>query len=696
MKVFISYKWEDSKHNAWVEKLSADLRKYGIETYLDKWSVRYGDSFTEYMTSMIGKADIVLFIMTTKSVEAVESSENGGVKFELQVTISRIIAGDRIRLIPIYREGSKIASYLRDRRYAEFRDNSLYGSSLKDLVDDILEKKEIPPVKLATDVNNTFLHDEDVILQKLNDPFSFLNAENIYSPKLFRDLCSTELGFFRKMTSPNHQRIVISGPRGSGKTMILKYMRFVTQFDQRDQNHSRTLDQIPYIGLLLSIRREFWTYLITSPKPGWSSDINKILFYCNILFSLELLEVLIRLDKFRLERKSNIKSVIKYVSDSFHLSQDDEESLKSQLVDLARSLLSNINSSTDKTDNFNSSPAYMHELSNIVKRSLECLSGKSLALLVDDLSFHRTPEKVMQAIYSILFYPGSTYLIRISKLSDGMPLSNNSNLESGFGRDLIEIDLSAAFFSTSTDISIYIDDINDILTRRFQLAGHDEFKSIQETLGYGIEAHNFGSEIRRLAVEKKMRTLRYHGCQLLIHLFTGEIAYLLELLRMMYDANENKHLPINIAIQNQVIRNYSWRQIYFLRDIKSQFIPSLYDVCFYFGTLSKYMLIKKGHEFLRMEIEIDDDSTQKSGAIKELIAFGLFVDAGYGNTATGKIAKRLLFRKIFTPAFPTSFVNRNAFVLNGNAFEVFINNPREYANSIISQRGDEIDQMPLF
>ena len=80
------------------------------------------------------------------------------------------------------------------------------------------------------------------------------------------------------------------------------------------------------------------------------------------------------------------------------------------------------------------------------------------------------------------------------------------------------------------------------------------------------------------------------------------------------------------------------------------------------------MLIKKGHEFMRMEIEIDDDSTQKSNAIQELISFGLFVDAGYGNTATGKITKRLLFRKIFTPAFPTSFINRNDFVLNGDAF----------------------------
>ena len=49
MKVFISYKWEDALHNAWVKKFATDLRKAGIEAHLDQWDVRYGDSFVDYI-----------------------------------------------------------------------------------------------------------------------------------------------------------------------------------------------------------------------------------------------------------------------------------------------------------------------------------------------------------------------------------------------------------------------------------------------------------------------------------------------------------------------------------------------------------------------------------------------------------------------------------------------------------------------
>src|SRR5438105_160587 len=93
LKVFISYKWEDASHNRWVEKFATDLRSAGIEAILDKWEVRFGDSFTDYMTRKIAEADIVLFIMTTRSVAAVEAqpTSGGAVKFEIEMAKSRRI-----------------------------------------------------------------------------------------------------------------------------------------------------------------------------------------------------------------------------------------------------------------------------------------------------------------------------------------------------------------------------------------------------------------------------------------------------------------------------------------------------------------------------------------------------------------------------------------------------------------------------
>ncbi len=146
-KVFVSYKWEDDTHNNWVMKLAVDLRTAGIEAILDRWDVRLGDSFTDYMTSKINEADVVLFIMTTASVAAVEAKDQtgGGVKFEMQLASSRKRAGEDLRIIPIYKEGNKTAAHVRDHRYADFRADAEYEHTLQLLIYDLLGMGPIAP-----------------------------------------------------------------------------------------------------------------------------------------------------------------------------------------------------------------------------------------------------------------------------------------------------------------------------------------------------------------------------------------------------------------------------------------------------------------------------------------------------------------------------------------------------------------------
>lgn len=150
-KVFISYKWESDDHNDWVMKFAVDLRSAGIDALLDRWEVRYGDSFTDYMASKISESDVMLFIMTTASVASVEESagKGGAVKFEMQLASSRKIAGENIRIIPIYREGTKTAAHVKDHRYADFRDDSKYSNNLQLLISDLLEIGPLaPPIGL--------------------------------------------------------------------------------------------------------------------------------------------------------------------------------------------------------------------------------------------------------------------------------------------------------------------------------------------------------------------------------------------------------------------------------------------------------------------------------------------------------------------------------------------------------------------
>lgn len=147
-KVFISYKWEDADHNLWVEKLARDLRIRDIDAILDKWEVKLGESFSDYMTESISMCDAFLFIMTPKSIDAVEGNKTGGaVRFEVQIATARKIAGENFRFIGILRKGDKIATHLRDSRYIDFRSDSNYPQVLSNLVEDIrgiTRKPELP------------------------------------------------------------------------------------------------------------------------------------------------------------------------------------------------------------------------------------------------------------------------------------------------------------------------------------------------------------------------------------------------------------------------------------------------------------------------------------------------------------------------------------------------------------------------
>lgn len=193
LKVFISYKWEDDTHNKWVEKVATDLRAAGIDAKLDKWEVRLGDSFTDYMTSKIAEADVVLFIMTSLSVAAAEApmGKGGAVKFEIQMATSRKIAGEEMRMIGIYREGSQTVAHLRDHKYADFRDDAQYQTNLQELVDDLLEKEKRPPLGNVDNSNvsrsNAQLSLRDHILVKLYDLWS-QNPKDFVGSERFRDM----------------------------------------------------------------------------------------------------------------------------------------------------------------------------------------------------------------------------------------------------------------------------------------------------------------------------------------------------------------------------------------------------------------------------------------------------------------------------------------------------------------------------
>ena len=65
-KAFISYKWEGPETSEWLDKFARDLRRNGVDAFLEVWEVEFGGSFIKYMTRNIPDADVFFFVMTAE------------------------------------------------------------------------------------------------------------------------------------------------------------------------------------------------------------------------------------------------------------------------------------------------------------------------------------------------------------------------------------------------------------------------------------------------------------------------------------------------------------------------------------------------------------------------------------------------------------------------------------------------------
>lgn len=227
-KVFLSYKWQDHKHNAWVEKLCSDLRsKYRIDVQLDKFEVDLGESFSDYMTSRIARdSDAMLFVITPAAVEAVDYTHLGGVHFEMQLANARRLREPSFKIIGIYREGDQNTAYLYDHRYIDFRDDCIYEDNIHVLANSLLNKKRKPVLQTSFEkhvkdlqavevLNDGEMGDIEIFINNISD----ISKESLES-QLLAVIKDNEINIFSKVIAGNTLAL-LGDPRIDSKRMIV-------------------------------------------------------------------------------------------------------------------------------------------------------------------------------------------------------------------------------------------------------------------------------------------------------------------------------------------------------------------------------------------------------------------------------------------------------------------------------------------
>jgi hypothetical protein len=531
--------------------------------------------------------------------------------------------------------------------------------------------------------------------QVLEDPFGLINALDIRSPKLIREMFSEKFRYFSRIDSMDNHSIIVTGPRGCGKTMILKRMSFETNFIPNVDGPLSALEKIKYIGLFISARVEFGNLLVAIRNPKWINDPDSVGLYFNALITLALIDIMYRLSEAEVAKATDLQPIIDFIIDRLKIPLCDLYHCRSHVVKICQKIVTQDDLNSGIPDSFNATPRYLDDLVDVFTGTIPPFRGKEIVMLVDDLSWPRIPDSIMTILAPFLFNTGSKYKIRVSAHSEGIVTRDLAGEDYKDNRDFTEINLGREYYILSENYDVCRKGFDDLMDRRFRLAGKGSFPGLETVLGKGDELKHLGAVIKLFFEQKKLRSLRYWGAHVFVKLCSGDFSYLVEILGFMSERGKDKEYAIAKDVQNNVIRNYARTQLRLLRDIKTTAVSSLYDIGLTFGFISKAKLLKEQKEYLRIEIETKELTDDLWEAIRELLSSGLFVDGGYSNTSSGVPARRLIFRRIYTPAFPTTVNNRNSFSMRKNSFMSFVKMPRQHYQSTLSKNGfppDEIQQ----
>ncbi|WP_158670872.1 protein kinase domain-containing protein, partial [Bradyrhizobium guangdongense] len=184
------------------------------------------------------------------------------------------------------------------------REDIFFLNSLEKIVARLLDEDQTRGFATAAEVSQEVsdLYQQRYLLTEptaidLDDPFAYLNANDFPNDTYINYLFSDRFPWVRDIVTPEAQGTLITGPRGSGKTMILRSMRLKTRLHPFEQSESvesiRQRVQTDYqLAFYVSARIEIGNQCSLSKLPRWAASEELTVYYFLLLYTVEILETL--------------------------------------------------------------------------------------------------------------------------------------------------------------------------------------------------------------------------------------------------------------------------------------------------------------------------------------------------------------------------------------------------------------------
>jgi len=557
------------------------------------------------------------------------------------------------------------------------------GAALRDWVDEAYTRAE-------------FGVDENT--RELNNPFEFISAEQISSDGLLLDLFARTT-WLEQATS--NDPLLLTGPRGCGKSMVLRYMSLRAHAERGDTHVP--LDVLNVAGIYVSCTADFQNrFAEFQTEERVEAYRAEIIHYFNLVYLRETVATLIAIQARQDSLKvfglgvSQATAVMDYIA---HFVQEpagatfENTPLRSAASSVERAIFeSQQRLHTGAAAPYTLTPlSFLGDLTSLLVKLMPFFGVHRIAFLLDDFSLHRLSEHVQRALLPIVWERRSSHLFKVSSEKHGtVDDFRGGELTIDLARERIEVDCGSEFLTAKRAHNVEF--ATELLRHRLRAANW-----------VGTPEELIGDSPTLAAVAETLATKgqsggAYFGMGTIASLCSGDISTLLLVYRHVLassDKTSRRLVPANQ--QHEAIVDVSRKMLRVVMHHRP-LGKELHGHGEAFGAFARRLLQdgtdNQGKPLQVPRIEVDNESAvevqltdQQRALSRELLRRAVFIAIDPGRSRHGMVTTvRWHLRRIYLPVFQAGLGKTEALKTNPVGFATFLDSPRAFLEDYATRR----------
>ena len=530
----------------------------------------------------------------------------------------------------------------------------------------------------------------------LQTPFDYLNCEQFgKSDLLLRTLYSDRFLGLDEIESQNN--IVLTGPRGCGKSMVFKSLSLRHRVVTKDD----TPESVNYIGVYYRCDDLYFTFpRYRQPNCEWAIDL-PIHFLTSTLLAEALESIRMWATRHHEEdwkrSEANLAANLRNV---LEMSTPGGPQAR-KLDDVIAWLNKQRKRAADKHRFQNKSGGSFYGVEVLqracdsIQRALPFLASRPLVFFIDDYSQPKITEALQESLNRLVMQRSASCYFKLSTESSisfaAKDLDGKRFVES---REYHLVNLGERFIRGDKEARVAF--IDDVFEKRFDAVPSFTPSSLDQLLGVD-NSGSFNETARQI---RKRGAPNYWGKHTLCNLCSGDVHYLIDLVQKMIaeaggiesvcdSANAGKSPPLLPAkVQNKQIRDDAGRFLHVLARTHEDG-QRLVEIVTAFGQVAhEYILHRDSrnnaesppHQASRIEpYEAPILESEAQRLLDGLIRYSVFIPDHRGKSRRGNVVPRLFLRRFLIPHFNLTFSNRDSISLGSDDFQLMLMDPNTFA-----------------